>query len=229
MKDAEQIYTDLWSKALHLFEAGQYETDPLINDPADLRRGLTLRAMLDPEIASEIKKYTEAIKTFIPSQYFTPISELHLTVLTVVSCNSDICHKPETDDLYCEVIQECIRDLPPPRIALRGITASPSCLLLRGYPENDCLEELRNRLRGRFKESTLPSSVDFRYSLKTAHVTIMRFTDPQRDIAEFTHFIKETQNRPFGNQTIDQVELVANDWCHKKENTRLVRTFSLSN
>lgn len=228
MKDAEQIYTDLWSKALHLFEAGQYETDSLINDPADMRRGLTLRAMLTPEVASEVEKYTEAIKALIPNQYFTPTPELHMTVLTVVSCNSDLRHRPEMDDLYCETIRECISDIPPPRIAFRGITASPSCLLLRGYPENERLEELRDRLREQFKASTLPSSVDFRYSLKTAHVTIMRFTEPQNDMAEFTRFIKETQNHPFGGQTIDQVELVINDWCHKKKNTKLIRTFNMN-
>jgi 2'-5' RNA ligase len=229
MKDAEKLYADMWRKSLHYFEEGRYEIDPIINDPNDMRRGLTLRAKLSPEILGEVEEYTKALKAFIPNQYFTPRSDLHLTVLTVVSCHSGFHHNPAMDDIYCEVISECMKDIPPPRITFRGLTASPSCLLLRGYPENNSLNELRDRLRVGLKKSGLPNSVDVRYFLKTAHATIMRFVVQNNAITEFTRFVKGSQKHTFGSQTIDQVEFVANDWCHKKTNTKVIRIFELNN
>lgn len=227
MKDAENIYTELWEKTIPLFEQGNYEIDPLVDDPVDMRRGLTLRARLTGPVVSTIHEYAEELKALLPNQYFTPDSDLHLTLLTVMSCSRNFNHNPEMDDTYSALIAECVRDLPPLRITFRGITVSPSCLLVRGYPEDDRLQMLRNQLREQFKASSLPSTVDFRYPLKTAHVTIMRFIRAKNDLSRFIRFIKESQHHPFGTQTIDAVEFVANDWCHKNSNTRLIRSFRL--
>lgn len=228
MKNGEKIYNDLRDETFPLFESGKCEIDSSITDPADKRRGLTLRAMLSTEIISQVEEYSKNLKPLLPNQYFTPSSDLHLTVLTVVSCNAEFRYDPMTDDAYCKVIEESIKDIQPPQISFRGITASPSCLLLCGYPENDSLKLLRNRLRERFKTSQLPNSVDFRYPLKTAHATIMRFTENQGDISEFTQFIKANDNCSFGTQIIDEIEFVANDWCHKKNNTKIIRSFELN-
>ncbi len=227
MKDAERIYKDLWSKTLPLFESGKYEIDRSINDPTDLRRGLTLRARLSAEVIAQIENYSKNLKPLLPDQYFTPITDLHITVLTVVSCNTDFRYDPMTDTAYCEVIEKSIKDIESPIISFRGITASPSCLLLCGFPENNGLKELRDHLRRWFQTSDLPNSVDFRYPLKTAHATIMRFIENQADISEFTQFIKANKNFSFGAQVIDEIEFVTNDWCHKKNNTNIIRTFKL--
>jgi hypothetical protein len=228
MNDAEKIYAELWSKTIPLFEQGHYETDPLVHDPTDMRRGLTLRARLTKEVVAIIDDFTTNVKGFLPNQYFTPPSDIHLTVLAVVSCTSDFRHQPEMDDAYCDVIAECLRSSSSPQIIFSGITASPSCLLLRGFPMNSCLGEMRNRLREKFKQSLLPNSVDARYPIKTAHVTMMRFVEKQDDISGFTRFIKAHHDHPFGSQHVDSLEFVSNDWCHKQCNTKIIRTFALN-
>lgn len=226
LNESEEIYTGLWRSALDLFERGEYETDPLILDPADMRRGLTLRARLAPDIVARIEEYTKPLNVFLPNQYFTPASDIHLTVLTVVSCYDGFHHDPEMDEAYCNVFSECTRQLPPPQIIFTGISASPSCLLLRGVPANCHLRELRHQLKCRLKASSLPHSVDLRYPLTTAHATLMRFV-AKDDISKFTAYIKANQNHYFGTQRIDEVEFVTNDWCHKKSNTKLIKTFEL--
>lgn len=226
MKDAKRIYHDLWNQSLPLFEEGRCEIDRLVNDPADSRRGLTLRARLSDEVISNIEEYTSRLKPYLPNQYFTPCSDLHITILTVISCDSGFRYDPATSDVYCEIIEESIQGLEPPRISFQGMTASPSCLLLCGFPENRSLDKLRDRLRRRLEASDLPSSVDLRYPLKTAHATLMRFTEEQDDISQFTHFIKANRDVSLGTQIIDEIEFVTNDWCHQKANTQIIRTFS---
>ena len=228
MNEAEKIYAGLWSKTIPLFEQGHYETDPLVCDPTDMRRGLTLRARLTKEVVAKIEDFTTKVKGFLPNQYVTPPSDIHLTVLTVVSCSSDFHHNPDMDDAYCDVLAECLGSVSAPHIVFHGITASPSCLLLRGFPMNRCLGEMRTRLREKFKQSSLPSSVDARYPIQTAHVTIVRFVEQQADISGFTQFIKAHHDHPFGYQHVDRLEFVTNDWCHKQGNTKIIRTIALN-
>jgi len=227
MNEAENIYAELWEKSIPLLEQGSYEVDPLIGDPADTRRGLTLRSRLSPTVATNIQLYTEQLKARFPNPYYTAESDLHLTLLTVMSCSSGFQHPPEMDQAYSSLIAGCVRDMPAFRITFRGITVSPACLLVCGYPEDTHLQQLRDRLREQFLSSSLPGTVDLRYPRKTAHVTIMRFTEKGHDLSGFTRFIKQTRNHSFGTQSIDTAEFVANDWCHRQQNTRLIRSFPL--
>lgn len=227
MTDAETIYDDMWSKAFPLFLKDQVEADPLIMDPGVGRRGLTLRARPGKELALNIAAFTRQLQPIIPDQYYIPASDLHLTILAIVSCSVGISREAIHDQAYIKTISECIGGLPLPRITFSGITASPSCLMLRGYPENDSLTELRDRLRDTFRKSPLPSSIDARYAIRTAHITVMRFQTPQKSLAGFTHFITEHKEHEFGRLEIGELELVSNDWYHKKENTRLLHTFTM--
>jgi len=225
MDDVQTIYDDLWSTTFPLFQQGQYEIDPLINDPEDTRRGLTLRARLNPGIILKIEEFTQKLRSVVPDQYFIPASDLHLTVLAVINCQSGVQYDNDRAQSYIKAVSDCIEDLPAPRIEFTGITASPSCLLLQGYPENDSLERLRNRLRESFKTSDLPHSVDARYRIKTAHVTIMRFQKRQASLRGFAQFISAHKNHRIGIEEIQEVELVANDWYHKSDITKAIQVF----
>ena len=86
---------------------------------------------------------------------------------------------------------------------------------------------LRKRLRAAFNESALPSTVDHRYVLTTAHATLMRFVNPSDEIAAFTQFIRQSRDCFDEVQVVDQIELVLNDWCHQQQNTKLIRSFKL--
>lgn len=228
MNHAKIIYSDLWNKTRLLFQQDQHKTDPLIADASDMRRGLTVRARLSPDVISKVEAFTVALRSVAPDQYLTPASDLHLTILAVVGCHEGFSLKPALQKSYIEIISKCIQDIPPPRIQFSGVTASPSCILLQGYPENNHLAELRNRLREQFKASFLPHSMDKRYSIKTAHATIMRFQHPQKSLRDLTRFLSENRDRDFGIQALDEIELVCNDWYHRKSNTRVIAAFPLN-
>ena len=228
MKHAKTIYDELWNKTRPLFQQDQHKTDLLISDSNDQRRGLTVRARLTPEVISRVEAFTDALRYFVPDQYFTPAADLHLTILAVVGCHEGFSLKPALEKSYIEIISKCIQDIPPPRIQFSGLTASPSCILLQGYPENNHLAELRNRLREQFKASSLPHSMDKRYSIKTAHATIMRFQHPQNSLRALTRFLSENRDRDFGIQDLDEIVLVCNDWYHRKANTRVIAAFPLN-
>lgn len=227
MKHAKTIYDELWDETRPLFQQDDHETDPLISDPNDLRRGLTVRAGLNPEVISKVEVFTDALRDFAPDQYFTPATDLHLTLLTIVSCHTGFNLNASLEKSYIEIISKCIQGIPPPRIKFSGVTASPSCVLLQGYPESNSLAELRNRLREQFKASALPHSIDSRYPIKTAHSTIMRFRKPQSALSELTRFLSKNRNRDFGIQDMQEIELVCNDWYHRKANTRIIASFPL--
>lgn len=227
MKQVKQIYDVLWSNSLPLFQQNRCETDPLIADPNDRRRGLTLRIRPNAYIISKIEQFTETLRTVAPNQYYPPTSDLHLTALTIVSCREGYCCDDDMGKAYADAIAECIRGLPPPHIEFHGITASPSCLLVQGFPQNDSLAALRKLLRERFKTSPLPNTIDSRYPARTAHITIMRFHESQDDLGGFVRFLTENIDYQFGIQEVDEMELVHNDWYHKKANTKIISTFSL--
>ena len=131
------------------------------------------------------------------------------------------------NDAYVELLTHALQSCDPIRIAFKGITASPSCIMLRGYPQDDGLRLLRKRLRAAFKESAITSTVDHRYVLTTAHATLMRFVNPSDEIAAFTQFIRQCRDCFDEVQVVDQIELVLNDWCHQQQNTKLIRSFKL--
>lgn len=190
-----------------------------------MRRGLTLRARLNPEVISHVVAFTDDLQTFAPDQYFTPASDLHLTILAIIGCHEGFSLNPALEEYYIEIISKCIQGISTPRIKFSGVTASPSCILLQGHPENNHLAELRNRLREQFKTSSLPHSMDKRYPIKTAHTTIMRFEHPQHSLRDLTRFLSENRDRDFGIQDVGEIELVCNDWYHRKANTRIIAAF----
>jgi hypothetical protein len=54
-------------------------------------------------------------------------------------------------------------------------------MMVQGFPADEGLQVLRDRLRAAFRQSSLQQSIDQRYSIQTAHSTIIRFRHPLRD------------------------------------------------
>jgi 2'-5' RNA ligase len=87
---------------------------------------------------------------------------------------------------------------------------------VQGFPENDQLNQIRNELRKKFRESNLKHSIDQRYSILTAHLTVIRFKQKLDNTNTFINKIDHLKNREFGHSDINELELVANDWYQKK-------------
>lgn len=227
-REIEHIYTDLWNQSIDRFTANQCETDPLIQRTDDSRRGLTLLVRPDHLIASGIEQFLNEVKRLEPNQYFYPRSDLHLTILSIISCRENFQPDASRNAEYKEIIKDCIRTVGPPEIRFTGITASPACLMIQGFPLNDNLHKLRENLRNQFRRSGLPHSIDSRYPIRTAHLTVLRFKEPLRHASELIRLLKQYREHEFGTQTFGNCEFVFNDWYQRSRLTNTLGSFVIS-
>jgi len=72
---------------------------------------------------------------------------------------------------YATLVGRCLDGLSTFEIDFRGLTASPSCIMVRGYPLETTLGTIRSRLRDGFGSSTLHHTMESRYPARTAHAT----------------------------------------------------------
>ncbi|AHJ97918.1 hypothetical protein [Hymenobacter swuensis] len=99
--------------------------------------------------------------------------------------------------------------------------------MVQGFPEDEGLEELREATRAFFRASGLQQSIDTRYSIHTAHSTVIRFTRPLSDAPMLVARLAQYQEQFIGTFVVDVVELVFNDWYQRARTTVLLGTYPL--
>lgn len=99
--------------------------------------------------------------------------------------------------------------------------------MVKGYPLDDTLEEIRNRLRLAFKDSLLEQSLDKRYPLQTAHATVIRFKQPVLHQAAVLEQLDQFRGVYFGQFEVKELELVFNDWYQREEKVQRLFSFGL--
>lgn len=220
-------YNELYRDSICKIKKGNYQTDSLIDDPTDFRRGLTLIITPSSEVKSNFQKCISALKSIEPDQYYYPSSDIHITLLSIISCYNgfDISKISVAD--YIEKIEKCLINSKPIEIDYRGVTASPSCIMAQGFPVENTLNKMRNNLREEFKNSNLQHSIDKRYQLETAHSTIARFKSELKNIDHLCHRIEENRATDFGTFTANTIELVHNDWYQRQSRVTKLHTFRL--
>lgn len=226
------VYNNMWQRFEQAAAHNNYELDPFLADGAkDTRRGITALAYLEQgnsEFIEEITHFQSKVKNIEPNQYFHPISELHLTILSIISCIagfklSDI---PKTD--YSDIFQVAANNIGPIEIQFKGITASPNCIMLQGFPNNDALEHLRESLRSEFKASGLRTNFDSRYKLVTAHSSLIRFRVPINNSNKLFNLCQRYRDYDFGNARLTDIHLVFNNWYQNLAMTQSIACQTLT-
>ena len=110
-------------------------------------------------------------------------------------------------------------------IEFRGLTASPSCIMIRGFPKCDTLNKIRSNLRYNFKNSGLQQSIDSRYFIQSAHSTIVRFKERLKRKEDFLKHIEKYTDHYFGKTNVDKMELVYNDWYQRAKYVKKIHEF----
>ncbi|GET26031.1 2'-5' RNA ligase family protein [Prolixibacter sp. NT017] len=222
-KHYHQLYTDSIAKIRN----EGVVTDELLDDPLDDRRGITLLVRPDDEVKERIRGWLKMLQKAEPEQYYYLTSDLHITLLSVISCYSGF--HPEQIDLtsYNQLIRESLAGEDSFSIRMKGITASPSGVMIQGFSENDRLNELRESLRKQFRKSELQQSIDKRYVLQTAHSTVIRFRKPLQHKDTFLDKLEQFRDFDFGTFQVKEIELVTNDWYLRKEKVRTLSRFPL--
>ena len=141
----DTYYKKFWVDALVKFRKGQFEYDRLIENPKDQRYGLTVLVRPSREVKNAINQVLMHLQSIEPGQYYYPISDMHVTILSIISCYNGFNRQSFNDEDYKKVVKASIQNIHPFKLHFQGITASPAGILAQGYPEG-----LLNLLRKTF-------------------------------------------------------------------------------
>jgi 2'-5' RNA ligase len=208
------IYDSLWHEFLLALKDNQYELDPMIQNPKDDRRGISAVAYLtkNSEVARNVSDFLTGLKHVEPAQYFYPEEDLHITLLSIISCAAGFRLTDIDHTLYTKIFAEVTRSASPITIEFKGVTASPGCVMIQGFTVGEGLATLRNNLREAFIQSGLFTSIDSRYKLQTAHLTAVRFRQPLTNTSRLEEYLSQYREFSFGQITLPELHLVFNDW-----------------
>lgn len=209
----QPIYDDIAARGLAVFRQGTVQTDPhLLNIPGDTRRGTTLRIRPTDPARQLILDAAAELDRIVPGQYVYTGDQLHITVLSVISAAEGIRLEDVPLDACNAIFADVCRRAAPFTIRLRGIVASPDCVLVCGYPDRDALNTLRDHLRAALKAAGLASALEQRYRSVTAHLSLLRFQTVPYHVPPLLEWLEEARARDLGAFVADSVEWVFNDW-----------------
>jgi 2'-5' RNA ligase len=221
-------YDALWSASAPDVRLGRIALDAFAFAKADdARRGVTLLARPSRAVARAVDEFLSELRSIEPAQYYQPIDDLHVTVLSLFTATVD--HAPYLARLgdYQAAVDEALGDARPFDVEFRGVTLAPAAVMARGFPLDNTLERLRARLRDALTARGLGAALDQRYRLETAHATIVRFTAPLGSPARFVATLDAARERAFGTFTVGELELVIGDWYQSSERAEPVATYTL--
>ncbi|MFC4654988.1 2'-5' RNA ligase family protein [Rheinheimera marina] len=225
--ELQQHYDAMWQQARAKFALQQFDTDPYLQGKADYRYGITLLARPSTKVKQQILQQLVPLQQLDPRQYLYPASDIHLTVLSLISCVAGFRLAEIQPEPYIALIRQALADSGPLQLKFSGITASASSVLVQGFFADAGLNQLRERLRQLFGQSGLRHSIDQRYPLQTAHLTVLRFSQSPAQPGPLLKHLDALRHCDFGQCTIDELELVGNDWYQRQQNTVLLQRLAL--
>ncbi|WP_194766375.1 2'-5' RNA ligase family protein [Tamlana sp. I1] len=223
----EAHYNKLYKASKSQILADAYEIDPLIDSKTDNRFGITLLIRPSEAVKKNIQKCIDELKHREPNQYYYPNSDIHITIMSIISCYNGFNLSKIDLSKYIEIIQNCLTNTKEVRIQFKGLTASNSCIMLQGYMSDSTINDIRDRLRIAFKNSNLEQSLDKRYAIQTAHATIVRFKSVLNNKVEFLKTVETYKNFDFGTFKVENFELVYNDWYQRQKFVKKLHVFKV--
>lgn len=220
----------MWAIFSSELEKGQCEIDLNIGNKNDTRRGITALAYLEPnnkKVVNEIEHFLNQVQQIEPEQYYHPTNELHLTILSIITCIAGFRLTDINPAEYARIFYQVFNGIDSIEIEFKGVTASSSCVVIQGFPVDSTLDILRDRLRKNFKASGLRSSIDSRYKITTAHVSAVRFYTPIKDIDNLKNLFQKYRNYSFGTVKLTNIELVFNNWYQNLSITEKLANYSI--
>lgn len=227
----QSIYDDMWQRFELALKHNEYELDPYLSDlENDTRRGITALAYLNQGNSStinEIIRFQKEVRELEPEQYYHPSNELHLTILSVISCLPEFALTEIDVNPYIDVFRSALKNAGKIEIRYHGVSASPNCIVIQGFPTSDTLERLRNELRTQLTKAGVRVTFDSRYKLVTAHSSIIRFKAPLNDAQQLLALCRRYRNHDFGRVVLEDFELVFNNWYQNLDVTKSLAKYKV--
>lgn len=222
-----KLYTDLYNESYQKILNEDYSIDLNIDNPADKRFGLTLLIKPQIETKNKIQNFLTELKDIEPQQYYYSNADLHITALSIISCYDGLSLSDINVSEYSKTIAKSLESVSEFEIEFKGITASESAIMIQGFPKTETLNEIRENLRSNFGKSSLQKSIDRRYPLTAAHITVMRFRKKLNDASQFINYIEKYRDYDFGTSKISKLDFTYNDWYQREEVVQKLAEFKI--
>lgn len=223
-----QIYDRLWTEAQEWFAAGRVRLDPHLPDRSgDDRRGLSLIIRPDAPATARIMAVVERLREVAPEQHIYRADELHITALSLIGAAPGFDLDAVPLERYRAALSEVFGKTAPFAVHFFGLTASPDSVMICGDAPGDALNRLRDRLRDRLAAAGLGATLDRRYRSVTAHMTILRFQAPPRDLPGLAARLAALRAHDFGHFDVERVDLVTNNWYMSHDAVTVLAQYAL--
>lgn len=227
-RDLLRTYDAIWENAAqHILCEGVQTDAHLLNRADDARRGLTLVVQPESLVRARVVDFLQELATVLPGQHVYAPESLHLTVLSLISASAQLQLSHELLGRYQHVVAQAVQGVRPLRVRFYGITASPSAVLIQGFPEADELNRLRDSLRAAAHALGLGDGLDVRYRITTAHMTVLRFVRQPPARQAMIEALGAYRHYDFGATSFDTLQLVTNDWYMSPDRVERLATYQL--
>ncbi|MCJ8296406.1 MAG: hypothetical protein MJK15_18570 [Colwellia sp.] len=220
----QSIYDGMWDRFVVASKSNEYDLDAnLLDLEKDTRRGITALAYLNQgnsSVVDKINSFQRAVQYIEPDQYYQPREDLHLTLLSVITCVPEFKLSDIDAEAYIQVFKSVLRRAEPIEVKYQGVSASTNCIIIQGYPVDGALEQLRSTLKSELRSVGLRSSFDSRYNLVGAHSSVVRFRVPISMSESLLALCQKYRNHDFGSIVFSELELVFNNWYQTSSVTK---------
>jgi 2'-5' RNA ligase len=226
----QEIYDNLWKEAAESFSRGTVKTDPhLSNLSEDRRLGISLIVRSDDAVIARFEDLTAALKELDPNQHYYQADEFHVTVMTIIPASEDFDSEKVPVGSYQAVFKNVFNGFGKFGIRFRGITASPSSVMIQGFNDDGCLNKIRDAVRAGLGDAGLPFNERYEKKTVAAHSTIMRFRSQPENVGRLFSMLQaeRERNRDFGISEINRVDFVINDWYMSRDKVKVVERYGL--
>ena len=226
--EAYSLYTALWDEAQTAIARNEVTIDPYLSQrERDTRRGLTVLARVSAEVRLNISRFLEELEQLEPQQYYAQPDEFHVTVLSLFTATE--AYQPYFDKIeaYRQAVQEALYNAHEFTLTFAGVTASKGVIMVQGFPEGETLNALREDIRQALLDAGLGNSLDQRYRVRAAHISVARFAAPLSAPQQTSAFLLANRETDFGAARVQVLETVAHDWYMARDRVTLLDTQSL--
>lgn len=222
-----ELYNNLYKRSIDDIRTGNNTIDWLINDKNDKRRGLAVLIRPNDNVKEAIARFQQELMLIDKEQYYQPLSDMHVTVLSIISCYDGFDLGQIDTSQYIRLFEESAKNITDIDLHFQGISTSSEAVMIQGFPLSAGLERFRNQLRENFKASALQQTIDERYRLTTAHITAVRFREQIRTPQKLAERLESYRDVDFGSFKPKEIEFVYNDWYQKHHIVKTLHKISL--
>ena len=123
----------MWKNSETKIGSGDYQMDARVQAMFDTRRGISLVLYPSAEVKENIASFLSDIYSYEPEQYYYPFSDIHITVLSVISCAENFLLNTINVQKYIDVLSVAMKTSRAFTISFQGVTTSSSCVMVQGF------------------------------------------------------------------------------------------------